>query len=160
VNQLSILQTAEVIRRARFFIGVDSGPAHLANALKVPGIVLLGRLSVFRQYMPFNGFFASASPLVKMVRNPAGPVSELTVGEVTEALRYVARASVARINVLAPASGNEGGAAGKTQTVAARSPSYEDDRECILTSGLFDAGWYALQYPDVITSGMDPLDHF
>ncbi len=96
VDRLSILQTAEVIRRARFFIGVDSGPAHLANALQVPGIVLLGRYGFFRQYMPFNGFFASGSPLVKMVRNSSGPVGALSVPEVMEAVQSVNAAVVAR----------------------------------------------------------------
>lgn len=89
-NRLSILESAEVIRRAAFFVGVDSGPAHLANALQVPGVVLL------RHYMPFNGFFASDSPLVKLVRNLAGPVSALGVDEVIDAVRYVAGASVMR----------------------------------------------------------------
>ena len=104
VNRLPLLQTAEVIRRARFFIGVDSGPAHLANALRVPGIVLLGRLGFFRQYMPFNGFFASRSPLVKMVRNPAGPACTLSVDEVIEAVRYVAAASATQRNATLPAA--------------------------------------------------------
>ena len=98
VNKLSILQSAEVIRRARFFIGVDSGPAHLANALQVPGVVLLGRHGFFRQYMPFNGFFASTCSKVRIVRNPTGPTSALSVAEVMEAVRSVNAAAVATTN--------------------------------------------------------------
>lgn len=160
VNKLPILQTAEVIRRARFFIGVDSGPAHLANALQVPSIVLLGRLGFFRHYMPFNGFFASASPLAKMVRNPAGPVSSLTVAEVIEAVRYVAAASVIRRNVPVSAILDTPEERSRTSTASMRSSSYEEDRTQVLTSGFFDAGWYSIQYPDVNGSGMDPLEHF
>ena len=92
-NRLPILQTAEVIRRARFFIGVDSGPAHLANAVQTPGIVLLGRLGKFRQYMPFTGFYAGSSPHVKIVRNLLGAVRDLTLTEVKEATHYIAMAS-------------------------------------------------------------------
>ena len=78
-----------MIRRARFFVGVDSGPAHLANALRVPGVVLLGRFYNFRQYMPFTGFYASMASDVKILRNLAGPARDLTPDEVWEAVRYV-----------------------------------------------------------------------
>lgn len=179
VNRLPILQTAEVIRRAQFFIGVDSGPAHLANALRVPGIVLLGRLGFFRQYMPFNGFFASRSPLVKMLRNPAGPASALSVAEVKEAVHYVASASAARHSAPLPAAACYVAAASGTThdalapaalsapekrpqvlTPPVHSPSHDEDRKLVLASGCFDAGWYSVQYPEVVGSGMDPLDHF
>ncbi len=55
-GRLSIMETAEVIRRAAYFIGIDSGPAHMANALRTPSLVLLGR---FRGYdwCPHEGFF-------------------------------------------------------------------------------------------------------
>ena len=42
-GQTSIAEMAEIIRRAALFIGIDSGPAHLANAVKIPGVILLGR---------------------------------------------------------------------------------------------------------------------
>ena len=35
-----------------------------------------------------------------------------------------------------------------------------DIRDLLLESGLFDAEWYAAQYPDVVPSGKNPLDHF
>ena len=41
-GKLSIQQTAEVMRRAALFIGIDSGPAHIANAVGSPGVILLG----------------------------------------------------------------------------------------------------------------------
>jgi hypothetical protein len=88
VNRLSILETAEVIRRARLFIGVDSGPAHIANALEVPGVVLLGAYGFFRQYTPFTGFFTSKSPLVELVRNQLGPVADLSHDRVLDAVKY------------------------------------------------------------------------
>ncbi|KEO61182.1 hypothetical protein DT23_10640 [Thioclava indica] len=33
-------------------------------------------------------------------------------------------------------------------------------REALLASGLFDADWYATQYPDAALTGMTPLEHF
>jgi heptosyltransferase-3 len=59
-GQLSIMETAEVIRRASFLIGVDSGPAHMANAWRRPSLILLGR---FRghDWLPYEGFFMEHS---------------------------------------------------------------------------------------------------
>ncbi|GAB3760009.1 glycosyltransferase family 9 protein [Spirosoma pomorum] len=54
-GRLSLLETAEVIRRARLFIGIDSGPAHMANAGNTEGILLLGKLFDFVDYMPYSG---------------------------------------------------------------------------------------------------------
>lgn len=89
VNRTNLLETAEVIRRARFYIGIDSGPAHLANAVRTPGIILLGRIGYFRQYTPFTGFYAGRSAEVRLVRNLTGPVAELRLEEVVEATRYL-----------------------------------------------------------------------
>ena len=93
VNWLPILQTAEVIRRARVFVGIDSGPAHFANCLEVPGVILLGTYNVFKTYSPYTGHYAGASSLVKRVRNRMGPVSALSSDEVIDAVRYVVEAS-------------------------------------------------------------------
>ena len=58
---LSILETAEVIRRAKLFIGIDSGPAHLANAVGTFGIILLGSYLGFKKYVPFSGSYGNGS---------------------------------------------------------------------------------------------------
>ena len=88
-NATSILETAEVIRRARLFIGVDSGPAHLANAVRAPGVVLLGRYGYFRRYMPFSGHYASHANDVKIIRNLTGHVVDIPLQEVVDAIDYV-----------------------------------------------------------------------
>jgi heptosyltransferase-3 len=54
-GQLSLLETAEVIRQARLFIGIDSGPAHMANAMHTDAILLLGKLYDFVDYLPYSG---------------------------------------------------------------------------------------------------------
>lgn len=42
IGRLSILESAELIRRAALFIGGDSAPMHMASALRVPVVALLG----------------------------------------------------------------------------------------------------------------------
>ncbi len=83
-GKLSILETAEVIKRALLFIGVDSGPAHLANAVGTFGIILLGHYRNFKRYMPFSGNYESGKNAAIIYAD--GPASEITVKEVTDAL--------------------------------------------------------------------------
>lgn len=56
-GRLDILSTAEVVRRASLFVGIDSGPAHLANAVRAQALIILGRYRVFDRYCPYTGFF-------------------------------------------------------------------------------------------------------
>jgi heptosyltransferase III len=74
-GQTGIAESAEIIRRAALFIGIDSGPSHLANAVKTPGVILLGRLLKWDYYMPYTGFYADAR-YCRILRH-TGPVSEL-----------------------------------------------------------------------------------
>jgi ADP-heptose:LPS heptosyltransferase len=150
-NRIPILQTAEVIRRARFFIGIDSGPAHLANAVQTPGVVLLGRHGNFRKYTPFTGFYASDSPFVKVVRNLVGDVRDLSLTEVMEAVRYVAGVTAQRDYTISPLRS----AASLEQLKWAK-----DHRGSVLASGLFDKGWYEANYPEYSESGLDAVEHF
>ncbi len=69
------MESAEVLRRATLFIGIDSGPSHLANAVKTPGIILMGRLLHWDSYMPYTGFYADPGNC-RPLRH-AGPVSDL-----------------------------------------------------------------------------------
>jgi len=77
-GRTSIAETVEIIRRAALYIGIDSGPAHLANAVKTPGVILLGRHLKWDFYMPYTGFYADARNC-RILRH-AGPVSELPLG--------------------------------------------------------------------------------
>lgn len=56
-GKYSLLQTAEIIRCADYFIGIDSGPAHFANAVGTYGILLFGKLNNFDSYMPYSGAY-------------------------------------------------------------------------------------------------------
>jgi hypothetical protein len=80
---VGILESAEIIRRAVLFIGIDSGPAHLANAVATPGIILIGVLPPFREYMPYCGGYASGN--ARIIRNGNGPVEKIPLKEVRAA---------------------------------------------------------------------------
>ncbi len=151
IDKTNLLETAEVIRRARFFIGIDSGPAHFANAVRTPGIVLLGRLGYFRQYTPFTGFYASTSPEVRIVRNFTGCVAEIPANEVIEASRYL-------LSVLEERQPSRD----LQQVMAAAVGSAVDHgyRRRVLESGFFDQAWYVTHYPEALEAAKDPLDYF
>lgn len=79
-SKLSLTESAEVIRRAVHFIGIDSGPAHFANAFQIPSVILLGHYNVYKRYMPYTGFLRNHSD--SMIIQWDGPASEIPVSEV------------------------------------------------------------------------------
>ncbi|QDK79612.1 glycosyltransferase family 9 protein [Spirosoma sp. KCTC 42546] len=83
-SQLSLLETAEVIRQARLFIGIDSGPAHMANAMNTEGIILLGKLFDFVDYLPYSGRFKRGEDIT-LLNDYGHPCSELPYSWVQEA---------------------------------------------------------------------------
>lgn len=80
----SFLELAEIIRRAALFIGLDSGPAHLANAAGIPGVILLGHYRSFKHYLPYTGGYAAGAARLVYAD---GPVASLSVAEVFAAVR-------------------------------------------------------------------------
>jgi heptosyltransferase-3 len=92
-SQTSMLEAAAVIERATLFIGIDSGPTHLANAVRCPGVVLLGEYGAFKEYLPYTGFFTEGGATIVRAR---GPVSSLSVDEVFDAIRDRMRDSASR----------------------------------------------------------------
>lgn len=85
-GKLSLLETAEVIRRSKLFIGIDSGPAHFANALGIYGIILLGKLADFDNYMPYSGLYQTGEK-VTIVRQQGKPCSQLPYEPVWNAVK-------------------------------------------------------------------------
>ena len=67
-GKLSLLETAEVLRRSTFFIGIDSAPAHMANAWARPGLVMFGKVPS-PDFNPFEGFYAANAEDV-ILRHP------------------------------------------------------------------------------------------
>lgn len=88
-GQLSILETAEVIKRSSLFVGVDSGPAHLANAVGTYGVVLLGEYRSFKKYMPFSGGYADGTNST-IIYAKNGQANNVEVTEVIESIdKYI-----------------------------------------------------------------------
>jgi ADP-heptose:LPS heptosyltransferase len=80
----SILESAEVIRRSKFFIGVDSGPAQLANAVGTYGIILIGHYRIFKRYMPYSGKYENKKNGELVYED--GPVANISVDRVLQAV--------------------------------------------------------------------------
>lgn len=63
---LPLREVAEVIRRADLFIGTDSGPCHLADAVGTPGVILYaphrGLAAQVRKWKPEGERFAALLP--------------------------------------------------------------------------------------------------
>ena len=92
-SKSSLLETAEIIRRAVLFVGLDSGPAHLANAAGTPGVVLMGHFRNFTNYNPFTGGYADGSN-ASLIRNPNGPTRTISLSLVQQTVAQ--RMSVSR----------------------------------------------------------------
>lgn len=58
-NVLSLEESTQIITYSKMFVGLDSGPSHIANFLGVRTLVLLGCFSGFKNYMPFHKFVNS-----------------------------------------------------------------------------------------------------
>jgi ADP-heptose:LPS heptosyltransferase len=84
-GRLSLLETAEVIRRSEIFIGIDSGPAHLANAVGTPGIILLGSYFGLTSRVPYSGSYSR--PEKCQIIRTSGPMENISVEEVFAAAK-------------------------------------------------------------------------
>lgn len=80
-GQLSILETAEVIRRGKYFIGLDSGPSHLANATGTFGFILMGNLVAFSNYNPYSGTYGDQTNCI-IIREEGKTCSAMSFGHV------------------------------------------------------------------------------
>ena len=81
---LSLMETAELIRRSTFFLGVDSGPAHMANAWRRPALLLFGRYRSSDTFNPFEGYYSDRAESV-ILRYP-GTLSDQPADSVIAAL--------------------------------------------------------------------------
>lgn len=83
-GMLTFMESAEVIRRGSLFIGIDSGPAHLANAVGTYGIVLIGSYLGFDRYNPFGGAYGRECNIE--IIHADGLVATIPVERVTDAV--------------------------------------------------------------------------
>ncbi len=81
VGKTSLNETLRIVRDAEFFIGVESGPAHIANAFRIPALILCGRFVNFDRYNVYSGAYQNDG-IAQIVFNPTGTASELTFEDV------------------------------------------------------------------------------
>ena len=67
----NLQQVAHLIHSAALFIGIDSGFAHFAHALKTPSVVLLGKYAHYDRYTPYAGTFTNGN-LFHIIRAKQG----------------------------------------------------------------------------------------
>jgi heptosyltransferase-3 len=84
-GELPLSRQMAVLAQAQAFLGGDSGFAHLANALALPSVILLGRYRHFNNHMPFSGPWKSGEG-VAIVRAD-GPIGQITLEDAVSALK-------------------------------------------------------------------------
>ena len=81
---LPLSQQTAVLAQATAFLGGDSGFAHLANALELPSVILLGRYRDFKDQMPFSGPWKTGEGVTIMRTD--GPIDQIAQADVISAL--------------------------------------------------------------------------
>ena len=102
----SVSELIALTRRARLFIGGDTGPMHLASALKIPVVAVFGPTNPAR-----NGPFGTRSAVLRNAssvtdhtrrREPEQGLLEITVAEVVGAARKLLQSRAAEPHVVEP----------------------------------------------------------
>jgi lipopolysaccharide heptosyltransferase I len=97
----SISELIALTRRARLFIGGDTGPMHMAAALKIPVVAIFGPTNPAR-----NGPFETRSIVLRSAssmtdhsrrREPEQGLLEITVGDVVSAARKLLQSHMAEL---------------------------------------------------------------
>ena len=86
-NLASLQDTAAVIAGAKLFVGIDSAMAHFANALNIPGVVMLGKYRAFERYMPYSGNYQNGINSCIIYADKGFPAADIAVEKVIEKIR-------------------------------------------------------------------------
>ncbi len=76
----SIQTIAKVISTADFFVGVDSSFAHIANALRVNGLTIMGKYRAFTHHVPYTGMYSDGH----IVRSLTAEAKDVSYQDVVE----------------------------------------------------------------------------
>jgi heptosyltransferase-3 len=87
VGKTSIEETCMLLKSAHFFLGIDSGPTHIANAFKIPALILCGHFADFKKYMSYSGAYQEKGGIANIYFNASGSARELPFLEVWEELQ-------------------------------------------------------------------------
>lgn len=83
-GRTGLLETAEVIRRSTVFVGIDSGPAHMANAMGSRAVLVFGTYRGYDRYMPYSGAYARGDGA--RILRAEGPAATLATDRVFDAV--------------------------------------------------------------------------
>ena len=83
-GKLGLQEIAHLIKSSVLFIGVESGFAHIANALSKNSIILIGYFNEFKNYMVYSGPFARGEN-VSLLYYP-GQLEQLDINDVEKAI--------------------------------------------------------------------------
>lgn len=65
-GQIGLFAVRDLVKYAKFFVGIDSSIAHLASALKLPKIILWHRLNLLSQWHPLGDDFFIIEPSINV----------------------------------------------------------------------------------------------
>jgi heptosyltransferase-1 len=103
--QCSITELIALTRRTRLFIGGDTGPLHLAAALRVPVVGIFGPTDPAR-----NGPYQTSDAAQSIVlRNPASPTTHARRAQPDKGLLEIGVDSVVEAARMLLATGKSGG---------------------------------------------------
>lgn len=92
VGKTSVEDSLFLIKSAQFFIGIDSGPTHCANAFQIPALIMLGEFADFKKYMSYSGAY-QLSNIACLVYHENGPAKKLSFDEVWTKLQQSVEAN-------------------------------------------------------------------
>jgi ADP-heptose:LPS heptosyltransferase len=84
-GKLSLLEFAEFAKSASLFVGVDSGPAHIAGATGVPTVILFSGINDPRQWAPKGKDVRIVSP------KPGWPISSIRIDDVCRVIEDIGK---------------------------------------------------------------------
>jgi heptosyltransferase-3 len=85
VGKTTLQETMKIIQGASFFIGLDSGPTHIANAFQIPALVLCGAFKNFSIYHSYSGAYQNPE-IARVVFNDQGRAEGLDFDRVQKEL--------------------------------------------------------------------------
>lgn len=68
-GQTTLKDILYIIKKSSGFVGIDSGPAHIANVYEKDAVVFLGPLKRFHRYNPFNGLYENEKFIFRLNKN-------------------------------------------------------------------------------------------
>jgi heptosyltransferase-3 len=86
---LPIDQQVHILNRARLFVGVDSGFSHIANALNVPSVIVMGKYRHWTNHNPFSGAWAKGSgcTIIRSEGHPDKVSAKQVISEILKILK-------------------------------------------------------------------------